>query len=204
MAKIDIHAKRPVPSGLDFVPVEGGASNLTFGVVRRQIGTGPTQTVHQTILRRLSPGRAAQITDPWLPNCYRHDVLLPPKAPDECHDPQALCNLYEGQAFDKIKDLVVMATLRFHSPDRLHNEWEAIRAFAYERLCKERHLAVVAAMHLPVLIGSTNPPHIHLMALARELHSFGFGALIRPFASDQGKQILADEMMQFLPSFELA
>ncbi|MCW2365836.1 hypothetical protein M2341_001283 [Sphingobium sp. B7D2B] len=56
-------------------------------------------------------------------------------------------------------------------------------------------------MHLPVLIGSTNPPHVHLMMPARQLRSFGFGELVRPLATDQGKQILADELAQFMPGF---
>lgn len=204
MAKADLHAKRPAPPGLDFVPVEGGPDRLTFGVVRRQVGNGPTQTVHQSVLRRLSPGHAGQSSDPWQPNCYRYDVLLPSNAPDECLNPRGLCDLYEKQAFDTIKDLVVMATLRFPSPDRLHHEWENVRAFARERLSKERQLAVIAAMHLPVLIGSTNPPHIHLMMPARELHSFGFGELVRPLATDRGKQILADELAQCIPGFAIA
>jgi hypothetical protein len=201
MARTERHAKRPAPPGLDFVPVEGGPATMTFGVVRRQIGKGPVQTAHQAVLRRLCPGGAATLADSWQPNCYRCDVLLPPKAPDDCLDPKALCDLYEKHSFEGIKDLVVMATLRLQSPDRLHQEWEAVRAFAHDRLCKERHLAVVAVMHLPVLVGSTNPPHIHLMMPARELHSFGFGELVRPLATDRGKQILADELAQSLPGF---
>ncbi|MCW2390897.1 hypothetical protein M2336_002669 [Sphingobium sp. B1D7B] len=201
MARTDIHPKRPAPAGLDFVPVEGGPDCLTFGVVRRQIGNGPIHTTHEAILRRLCPGGRAKPAEPWRPSCYRHDVLLPPKAPDECFNPKVLCDLYEKQSFGKIKDLVVMATLRFYSPDRLAHEWEAVRAFAHERLCNERHLAVVAVMHLPVLVGSTNPPHMHLMIPARELHSFGFGELVRPLATDRGKQILTDELAEWLPGF---
>ena len=201
MARTPIHAKRPAPKGLDFVPVEGGPDRLTFGVVRRQIATGPTQTAGETILRRLCPGMGASVSESWKPSCYRWDVLLPANAPDTCSDPKQLCDLYEAQAFDTIKDLVVMATLRFPDPDRLHQTWEQVRAFAHERLCTQRHLAVVAVMHLPVLIGSTNPPHVHLMMPARELRTYGFGELVRPLATDKGKQILADELAQFMPGF---
>lgn len=195
------HAKRWAPKGLDFVPVDGGPDRLTFGVVRRQIGAGPLQAATETILRRLSPGAGASVSGQWRATCYRWDVLLPENAPDNCADPKQLCELYEAQAFDTIKDLVVMATLRFPDPDRLHHVWELVRAFALERLCNHRHLAVVAAMHLPVLIGSANPPHIHLMMPARELRSFGFGNLVRPLATDKGKQILADELEQWKPGF---
>ena len=201
MADKNIHAKRVAPSGLDFVPVPGGPDNLTFGVSRRQIGVGPIQTVGQSILRRLCPGTTAAISEPWRPSCYRWDVLLPPDAPEACRDPKKLCDLYEEQACHGLKDLAVMATLRFPYPGPLHQVWEQVRAFAYERLCTQRHLAVVAAMHLPVLVGSTNPPHVHLMMPARELCSFGFCEFVRPLATDLGKQILADELAQWMPHF---
>lgn len=195
------YAKRPAPAGLDFVAVPGGPECLTFGVGRRQIGSGPTQTIGKMISRRLCPGRTVALTEAWDPSCYRSDVLLPPNAMDECLDPRRLCELYEEQAFAGLKDLVVMATLRFPDPDRLHHVWEDVRTFARERLCNQRHLAVVAAMHLPVTVGSTNPPHIHLMMPARELRSFGFGEFVRPLVSDQGKQILAAELAQYMPEF---
>lgn len=204
MAKANIPARRPAPPGLDFVPVEGGPERLTFGVVRRQIGNGPIQTVGETVLRRLCPGTQASISEPWRPSCYRWDVILPEHAPDICIDPQQLCALYEAQAYDGLKDLVIMVTLRFPDPNRLHHAWEQVRAFAYEWLCRERSLGVVAAMHLPVEIGSTNPPHIHLMMPARELRCYGFNETVRPLASDQGKQILADELDRWLPEFSAA
>lgn len=56
----------------------------------------------------------------------------------------------------------------------LHRSWEDVGAFAIERLCRERNVAVIAAMHLPATVGSTNPPHIHLMAPTRELQCYGF------------------------------
>ena len=190
--------KRPAPDGLDFVPVEGGSdNNLVFGVVRRQIGSGPIQTVPGSVLRRLSPGRKADVTAPWEPTCFRWDVLLPPMAHDDCLDPKRLCEKYEEQAFEGQKDLLVMMTIRFPDADRIHAIWEDVRAFARERLCRERNLAVIAAFHLPVQIGSTNPPHIHLMALARELKAYGFADFVRPFAADAGKAMFAAEWAEW-------
>lgn len=191
--------KRYAPKGLDFVPAEGGPDNLVFGVVRRQIGNGPIQTVGEAVARRLCPGARPTADGQWVPTCYRWDVLLPQHAPDDCSDPKKLCDLYEDQAFQGIKDLVVMATLRLPSPDRLHHIWEQVRAFCRARLCTERRLAVVMAMHLPVAVGSVNPPHIHLMMPARELNCFGYGALVRPLATDHGKEILAAELSEWLP-----
>lgn len=185
--------KYPAPGNLDFVPVPGGPADLVFGVVRRQIGDGPVHTVPQTVLKRLCPGGRANVAAPWVPTAYRWDVLLPPQASDEFRDPKRLCEKYEEGDFGSVKDLVVMMTLRFRDADRLHRTWEDVRAFAREHLCDKRHLAVIAAMHLPAQVGSTNPPHIHLMALARDLRCYGFGGFIRPFASDQGKAIFARE-----------
>lgn len=186
--------KIPAPGDLDFVPIPGGDDpNLVFGVVRRQVKDGPFRSVPASVLRRLCPGRKVDAATPWMPTCYRWDVLLPPFANDEFLDPKRLCERYEEQACNNLKDLLVMITLRFPNPDRLHRTWEDVREFALERLCHERNLAVIAAMHLPVEVGSTNPPHIHLMVPARELQCFGFGPFVRPLAADAGKGIVADE-----------
>src|SRR3546814_13083988 len=90
-----------------------------------------------------------------------------------------------------------MMTIRFPDADRIHAIWEDVRAFARERLCRERNLAVIAAFHLPVQIGSTNPPHVHLMALARELKAYGFADFVRPFAADAGKAMFAAEWAEW-------
>ncbi|OWR01227.1 hypothetical protein [Sphingopyxis witflariensis] len=186
--------KLPAPGDLDFVPIPGGADpNLVFGVVRRQIKGGPIQTVPGSVLRRLCPGRKVDVAAPWVPSCYRWDVLLPSFANDEFLDPKRLSEKYEEQACNNLKDLLVMITLRFPNPDRLHLAWEDAREFALERLCRERNVAVIAAMHLPVEVGSTNPPHIHLMSPARELQCFGFGPFVRPFSADAGKAMIAAE-----------
>ena len=113
--------KRPAPDGLDFVPVEGGSDpHIAFGVVRRRIGSGAIQTVPGSVLRRLSPGRKADVAAPWKPTCYRWDVLLPPMAHDDCLDPKRLCEKYEEQAFEGQKDLLVMMTIRFPDADTLN------------------------------------------------------------------------------------
>ena len=141
--------------------------------------------------------RKASVAAPWEPTCYRWDVLLPPMAHDDCLDPKRLCEKYEEQAFEGQKDLLVMMTIRFPDVDRIHAIWEDVRAFARERLCRERNLAVIAAFHLPVQIGSTNPPHVHLMALARELKAYGFADFVRPFAADAGKAMFAAEWAEW-------
>lgn len=197
MKSINHASKRFAPAGLDFVPVAGAPGNCIFGVVRRKIKLGPEHDVPNAVLRRLRPGQANSIAGDWTPSCYRSDVLLPPSAADDLQSARALCELYEANAFEGLKDLVVMITLRFPDADRLHLIWEEVRAFAYEHFCRRRHLAVVAAMHVPGTKGSTNPPHIHLMIPARELRSWGFFDYIRPLASDQGKALVLEELAEW-------
>src|SRR3546814_16280250 len=109
-----------------------------------QIKDGPLRTVPTSVLKRLCPAQKVDVAAPWVPSCYRWDVLLPPHANDEFLDPKLLCEKYEEQACNKLKDLLVMITLRFPNPDRLHRSWDAVRAFALERLLRARTLAVQA------------------------------------------------------------
>src|SRR3546814_10512293 len=108
-------------------------------------------------------------------------------AHDDFLDPKRLCEQYEAQACEGLKDLLVMMTIRFPDADRIHAIWEDVRAFARERLCRERNIAVIAAFHLPVQIGSTNQTNVHLMALASELKAYGFADFVRSFEADAGK-----------------
>lgn len=56
--------KIPALGNLDFVPIPGGDDpNFIFGVVRRQIKDGPIQTVPASVLRRLCPGRKADVAE---------------------------------------------------------------------------------------------------------------------------------------------
>ena len=71
--------KFPAPGDLDYVPVPGGGDpDFVFGVVRRQIKDGPVRTVPTSALKRLCPGHIIDVAAPWVPSCYRWDVLLPP------------------------------------------------------------------------------------------------------------------------------
>src|SRR3546814_10451837 len=121
--------KRPAPEGLDFVPVECvSVPHIAFGVVRRRIESGAIQTAPVSVLRRLSPRRKSDVAAPWEPTCYRWDVLLPPMAHDDFLDPKRLCEQYEAQACEGLKDLLVMMTIRFPDADRIHSIWEDVRA----------------------------------------------------------------------------
>ena len=88
---------KTVPAGLDYVPAAPIDGN-SYGVAGRIHGSG-INTAHSFVARRLFPvERSNSEASPWVPTCYRRDVLLPPDAPDACHDPQLLCDMFERQA----------------------------------------------------------------------------------------------------------
>ena len=195
--------RRHAPEGLDYVPIPGADSNLIFGVIRATLA-GISTTALLAVFRRLFP--VAQPEDPEKPwpraTCFRHDVLLPPWAPADYLDPQTLCRAYAAQGWDGVKDLVIIASFRFpetiSTPPTmtLQSAYELVRAFAYQRLTLDRNLAVVLAMHVPARAGQDGlPPHLHVMALARELGPAGFGPFLRPLASDAGRKVLEEEWM---------
>lgn len=194
-------AKRKAPEGLDYVPVPGSNPLLVFGVIRSVLA-GVAMTALLAVFRRLFPvAKPADPERPWpRPTCYRYDVLLPPGASDDYLDPEVLCRAYAAHGFEGIKDLVVIATVRFPDAEmipprlKLHEAWELARSFAYQRLTLERKLAVVIVMHVPRRAGQGDlAPHCHIMALARELGPTGFGNFIRPLASDAGRQLMDQE-----------
>ncbi|WP_225421512.1 MobA/MobL family protein [Sphingomonas parva] len=126
-------------------------------------------------------------------------MLLPSHASYDYLDPEALCRAYTQQAWDGMKDLVVITSFRFpetiaEPPSlSLQEAWELTRGFSYQRLVLDRNLAVVLAMHVPARAGKEGPPHVHVMALARELGPCGFGAFLGPLARDTGREIMESE-----------
>jgi hypothetical protein len=187
---------RHAPAGLEYVPVtEPAMPNIGFGVIRRTLGKDLINDVRNFVWKKLHPvQRPANHQEPWAPCCWRQDVLLPPGVPDAYDDPRRLCEQYEEQAFPGIKDLVVMTTIRFPGSASLNADWENVRAFAREKLAIDRKLPVVLAMHNPRQAGGSNPAHIHIMALARELDSSGlFGPFLGRLASDHGRAIMVKE-----------
>lgn len=194
-------ARRPAPEGLDYVPVAGTDPNIVFGVIRATLG-GSATTASMAVFRRLFP--VAQPSDPekpWpQPTCFKWDVLLPPWASADYLDPQTLCRAYAAQGWDGVKDLVVIASFRLpetvsEPPTMsLPTGYEIVRSLAYQKLALDRKLATILAMHVPGRAGSDGlPPHVHVMALARELGPAGFGSFVRPLATDAGRNIIESE-----------
>lgn len=172
-----------------------------FGVIRATLA-GNATTAHAAVFRRLFPVAAPADPDKaWpKPTCFMHDVLLPRWANADYLDAQTLCRAYGAQGWEGVKDLVIIASFRMpetvsEPPTMtLATAYELVRSFAYRRLALDRKLATVIAMHVPGRAGSEGlPPHVHVMALARELGPAGFGSFVRPLATDAGRKIIEAE-----------
>lgn len=166
---------------------------LSHGVLRRHF-SGKTNQVPDWVLGKLGlDGTGAPLPDTSRLANLRWDVLLPADVSDNLYRPVALCKLYEQEANDRQKDLVIHCKLLIDGDQPLHQWWEAARAFANETLAMAHHLAVVMVLHDPPATGYVNaaPPHIHLMAPARGLSVRGFRET-SVLARDQAHQMLAD------------
>lgn len=158
------------------------ASDLVFGVLRRNY-LGLTNDARDFVRKKLQPiapvnAAGSSMSGAWPVTATRHEVLLPTAASDTLNDPRRLVELFEDVAPAGQKDLVIAVKLTAPASGTLHAFWERARSFAMATFVDEYDLPVVLAMHLAQQSGTRAPtrPHIHAMALARELNEFGFAA----------------------------
>lgn len=159
----------------------GLAPDLAFGVLRRTY-RGKANQADTWVHAKLHP--AQQNAPPvqamnWLPNCRRHDVLLPAGVADILLNPALLVHSYEAEASSYRKDLVIHLKLTASNRGMPQHEfWECARSFAREALVMEARLPVILALHDPALTTMRYPPaaHVHIMAPARRLEATGWGA----------------------------
>lgn len=196
--------KHNTPPGLDYEPITGAHSNVSFGVVQASSKSGETRTASSTIKRRLFPvGKPAEANDWSNPTCFRHDVLLPIGAPDEWRAPQALAAAYDDQGFS-LRDVAVVLTLRFPEVEdlpqklKLHEAWESARAFTFERLVRVYGVAAVCVMHVPARAGRPGAPHVHILIPARVILPSGFSMFAKPLATDDGREVVDHAWTEWL------
>ena len=199
--------RRPPPPGLDYVPVPGDDPNFVFGVIRATLAGVPNSAA-QAVFRRLFPvARPTSLEGPWpRPTCYRHDVLLPPWTSPDWVDPQALCQAYDRQCWEGVKDLAIIMNFRFPEALRRGSEaprislteaYELVRGYCREKIVLERGLATVLAMHLPFLAGiDWSPPHVHACCLAR-VAGLGFEAFVPELTRDSSRKIFEREWLDY-------
>lgn len=106
--------------------------------------------------------------------CVRSEMLLPPDAPDLYLDAGAHWLAYEKALMPAQRDLATVITIYMPNARTLHSAWEEVRSFARAQFVEERHLPVQLVLHAPGLSGSTNDTHLHLIAGARQLRSWGW------------------------------
>lgn len=196
--------KHNTPPGLDYEPITGVHSNISFGIVQASSKGGATHTASSTIFRRLFPVAKPEDASDWSnPTCFRHDVLLPSGAPDEWRTPQSLAAAYDDQGFS-LRDIAVVLTLRFPEVEvvpqtlKIHQAWESARAFTMERLVRAFGVAAVCVMHVPARAGRPGVPHTHILIPAREILPSGFAKFAKPLATDEGREVVDQAWTEWL------
>lgn len=155
-----------------------------WGVLRRTLGDR-TNDLREFAWNKLTHGRVGNWMGDWHATAT-NAVLLPADAPADLLDAKRLVERYEAETFAGIKDLACVAKIAIDRHDRLLVEWPRIVSFAQAEFCEKRNMACIAVLHIPARSGVKRDAHAHLVAPARELDRDGFGAFVRPFASDAG------------------
>ncbi len=178
--------------------VTDAAPGVGWGVLRRQLGD-VTNDLTQFVANKLHPFNSAlPHFDPSNPQQKASfAVELPVHAPADLLDPLRLAERYERDAFEWLKDLACCTKLRIAKNENIVSEWVRIRQFAQQEFCVKRNMAVICVLHVPNRAGVDRDSHVHLIAPARELGSDGFGAFVRPLATDAGGPEIATAWATF-------
>lgn len=116
--------------------------------------------------------------------------MLPLRVPDDYWDIarhllarfDATVPAYERHAF-------VQVTIRMPDIEPHHVGAEKVRAFWRRHFAVERRLpAIIIIIHAPVVFGSWNRPHIHVVLPERELGPDGFGVAVLRLCSGTGQK----------------
>lgn len=182
-----------VPLFLWFPP--GDDRTFLAGVLRKTY-KAHVNTAERFIRQKLHPV-AAEAGELWQPTAEGHDIVLPPLANDADRDILALAQRFDAAALPHKQSLLVYLTLRFPHDASLQRGWELGRAFALRNLALKRGLATIIVQHAPHRMGSSNPPHLHLMILPRSLTSLGFGVFDDSLTNDAGLEQLHREWTNF-------
>lgn len=165
----------------------GKVAGATYGMLRSNF-RGQMNTATNYVASKLA---VADPTSPtWSVGRSHYDVVIPDAAPSLWWDPQALWRAFDAGSLAHQRDLIVALTCYADDALSLHAGWEQTRAWARAELVEKRALAATIVLHIPSLAGSSNTPHVHVLATARQVLGWGFG----PFAAettDEGLKELA-------------
>lgn len=172
------------PPGAPMVMTDAG-HGVAWAVLRRRLGERDND-LREFTWQKLTHGRGnAGYLGDWHATAA-HTVLLPTDAPSDLLDAKRLAERYEDEAFVGIKDLACVAKFTIDKRDRILAEWPRIVRFAAVEFAEKRNMACIAVLHVPARSGVRRDAHVHLVAPARELGPDGYGAFLRPFATDAG------------------
>jgi hypothetical protein len=184
------------PNDWLFLNPEGQCPDFVFGVLRRDFRSFQNSAL-EFGTAKLRPISAAPAWDGGQTTAYRHEVLLPGGADDALLDPFVLLQRFDAEALAWKQPLLVCLTLAFPLADRMHDDWECGRAFARREFCS-RSMAAIIIQHAPFLVGSTNPPHLHILAPARRLKgTLGWADYVDELVKDSGQRTLFEAWEQF-------
>jgi hypothetical protein len=177
-----------------FLDPDGPMENFSFGILRRELRGKPNDLV-AFAQAKLQPVRPTVVPDDadWPVTAAAWSLLLAPGVPDEQARPAILFPRYRDELLEREKAMLVTVTLRFPDTGFRHEMMEEARSFAVDRLVRARRLSTLVVLHVPGAAGSANMPHVHLVALAREHHGWGFGPYVRPVTSRGAQTLLFEE-----------
>lgn len=167
----------------------GKVPGLVYGMLRAAFNQVPNNTVDY-VAGKLRV--ADQTTACWKPQVAGYDVLLPHQAPALWRDARELWAAYEGARLPKQRDLAISVTAYLDTARSLHDGWEQVRAWTYAALVKKRSLAATIALHVPSTAGSSNAPHVHVIATARRALAWGFGTFADETTDETLKALALD------------
>lgn len=170
----------------------GEFENFSFGRFYWEAGDGERESMASKIDKKLHPVRSS--SGAVLASAAKVDLLLPVEAPQEYMCLDHLVRRYEETLPAHEVNAYAQVTMRFPEAVNLHQPWEAVRAWArsfYERV------PVLLVLHAPHLWGSSNPGHVHCIALPRRLGPLGWAEMERSVASDAGHREAHDAWEEF-------
>ncbi|WP_265562482.1 hypothetical protein [Sphingomicrobium arenosum] len=157
-------------------------------------GSGERESLAPRFIAKRRPGAKEGDVD----TAARVEVLLPEDAPEEYLDPDFLVRNYDAQAAADEGTVLVQVTMRFPEAFNLHGPYERCRRWLWKHYVEKRRLPIMVVLHAPHLKGSSNPPHVHALVLARSLGRFGWGEKDLKLGTDRDRKASVSSWDNFL------
>ena len=135
-------------------------------------------------------------TPPWTLTAARAEVLLPAGADDRLSDPRTLMQEVDAALPHDGRALLSYFTFTF-TCERLHQQYELVRAFTRTALVDLFQIAVLLVQHAPHRAAFGSDPHVHALAVPRRLTSLGFGEFTTPMINDEGHLLVGNAYREF-------